>query len=40
MKKNKIWFNWHREITAQRPLAVDDVYNDEKSNNIDYLKMI
>lgn len=38
MKANKTWLDWHRNVCAGLKVSSNDVYLDERSVGIDYMK--
>lgn len=39
LHQNFIWVTWHRKVAANEQVTIDEVYEDEQSVNIDYLKV-
>eukprot|EP00826_Nyctotherus_ovalis_P056856 TRINITY_DN7755_c0_g1_i15.p1 TRINITY_DN7755_c0_g1~~TRINITY_DN7755_c0_g1_i15.p1 ORF type:complete len:771 (+),score=212.17 TRINITY_DN7755_c0_g1_i15:500-2812(+) len=39
LHQNFIWVTWHRKVAANEQVTIDEVYEDERNVNIDYLKV-
>jgi len=40
LRKNFTWVSWHRKIAGNEGITVDEAYEDERSIDIDYLKVV